>query len=230
MARTARLSVAGEFHLVTLEGRGAVFTDEADCVGFLAALAEELRAQPGVALCAWVLMPSQVRLLAVPETAEALSALMQGLGRRWVPQYNARHGLAGSPWVGRYRSAPVDPEWALRAMRAVESGPVRSGITERAWEYRWSSCAERVSGAPPLLELTETEAWWALGNTPFDRQTRYMAFLAEGESESWARELETALSRGRPYGSAAWMDRAGIPASRRPTGRRPGRPRKKPLA
>lgn len=228
MARTARLAVAGEYHQVLLEGRGTVFQDEADCAGFLAVLSEELRITPRVALVAWILMPASVRLLVIPREAGALASLMQGLGRRWVPQYNARHGLSGSPWTGRYRSAPVDSGWALRAMRQIECSAVLSGIADLPWEYRWSSCAGRVLGVPPLLEMAETEVWTGLGNTPFDRQSRYQAFLAEAESESeaWLLGLEAALRRGSPYGSADWMDRAGIPASRRPTGRGPGRPRK----
>lgn len=226
MARSARLSVAGEYHEVLLEGGGAVFQDEMDCVSFLSVLSSELQAVQTVLLFAWVLLPASVRLLVIPRDGKSLSALMQGVGRRWVPQYNARHGLAGSPWTGRYRSAPLDSDWALRAMRHVECQPVLLGISEKPWRYRWSSCAGRVFGIPRLLETMETGAWLELGNTPFDRQGRYQEFLEEAESEAWLQGLEASLKRGRAYGSEAWMIRACIPEGRRPTGRRPGRPKK----
>lgn len=225
MARMARLELVGEIHHVALRGRQTVFFDEADCVMLLHALSEEAREREA-SLLAWSLLPDSVHLLVRPREKGALALLMQGLGRRWVPQYNQRHHLTGSPWTGRYYSCPVDSSWELRAMRFVDALACFQGVCERPWEYRWSSCSARVMGTPGAIDVETPRSWWDLGNTPFDRQARYQDFLMKAESGRWLDELRRATRLGRPFGAKGWMDSSGVPRDRVPTGRKPGRPRR----
>jgi putative transposase len=52
---------------------------------------------------------------------------------------NKRRAARGHLWPGRFFSCFIDTEHLYHAIRSVERNPVRVGIVENAWDYRWSS-------------------------------------------------------------------------------------------
>src|SRR3954469_17321800 len=139
MARLTRLTLAGLPHHVMQIGnnRQAIFVDDDDRQAWCAHL-REASLVARVDVHAYVLLENHVHLLATPrETAEALSTMMQSLGRRYVAGFNKRHGRTGTLWEGRFRAALVDPEDSLLAcMRYIDSHPQRSGLCADAADYR----------------------------------------------------------------------------------------------
>jgi putative transposase len=220
MARLPRLLAPGHAHLVWLPGLSGVtlFTDDADHVAFKAALREALAAE-GVQLHAYALAPHEVRLLATPAEKGALSRFVQAIGRRYVRCYNLRHRRSGTLWSGRFRCACVEPGAPLLdALRWVESAPGAS------------SAAARRGQAGPESWVAHPAAYWALGNTPFEREQAYARLLEEGLHTARVALLENSLRGGWPYGSAAFADSLAPPPERparprprgRPAGRKPG--------
>ena len=234
MARQPRLALAGQAHLVSLYGHSgqAVFVDDEDRRQFLAAL-REAALQHGVAVHAYVLLDDHVHLLLTPATGAALGALMQGLGRRYGAGFNRRHGRRGTLWAGRFRAAVVQAGAPLlEAMLFIDHHPVRAGQEDAAAAGAWSSARHHL-GLARDLGLSACAAWWALGNTPFDREAAYGRLLAEGLAPAVSARVAAAARSGRPLGDAAFVAAlalaAGRPVLPRPRGR-PPKPRAAPAA
>ena len=226
MARLSRLCVAGQPHLVIQAGRAgqSVFIDDDDRRAYLGALLESSRASD-VALHAYALVDDGVSLLATPATAEALGRFMQRLGRRYVGVFNWRHGRVGSPWAGRYQSAVVDPQSrALLSMRMIEQAPLRRGLVMRAIDWPWSSAAQHAGRVAAGSLVREIEAYWRLGNTPFEREAAYLEQLDVALTAGEVEMLAGAARGGWSVGSAQFLELVRS-ASRRSVQARPrGRP------
>ena len=224
MARLARLSLGGELHLILQRGNNAqpVFQDDADRTSYLEKLAASAPAC-GLAVHAYALLPNQVHLLATPASADSLSQCMQTLGRSYVASFNRRHGRTGTLWEGRFRATVVEADrHFLDALVYVDTAAERAGLGA-AWP--WSSTAHhRGQRRDPLV--SEHRAFWALGNTPFDREAAYQALLARGLSAAQVEQFSQAQHKGWVLGSPAFLA-AMAQRTERPLAPRPrGRPRK----
>ena len=213
MARQSRLVLPGLGHYVIQRGHDgrAVFADDEDRRAFVAALREAAAAQR-VAVHAYALPDTEVQLLLTPPGAEALSRLMQSVGRRYVGAYRQRHGGRGTLWDGRFRCAPLEPgDWQLAALRLVDGAAA------------WSSAAQRTGGRDALV--TDPPEFWQLGNTPFEREAVYRRLLAEGLPPAQAAALREAALGGWAIGAPDYLARLAEQTTRplrpRPRGRPP---------
>lgn len=225
MARLPRLGVAGWPHLLTQqvhEGQ-LLARDDTDRQDLLDALREAAR-QHGVAVHAYQIGTSALVLLVTPERADSASLFMQAVGRRYVANHNRRHGRQGGLWSGRYRGTVLDPaRYLLDAMvftEAREGGlDVPSGGL--VWS-EWSSAPHHLGlRTDPLV--TDAPGFWALGNTPFERQAAWRQRLQEGLGDARRRELAEAMHKGwalmPPEQQRAMEASIGRPLSPRPRGR-----------
>jgi putative transposase len=228
MARLPRLTAPGLPHHLIQRGnnRQPVFVDEVDCGRYLADLAG-LAAAHGLAIHAYVLMPNHVHLLATPSAGETLARSMQALGRRYVRWFNTRHRRTGTLWEGRFRSTVVEADrYLLACMRYIEMNPVRAGLADEPAGYRWSSHAHHVGlRVDPLV--TEHALYWALGNTPFERQLAYRRLFERGSQASELETIRMATQRGLVLGEADFVEAIGSKAGRRAAPTRRGRPPKR---
>lgn len=230
MARTARLAIAGYPHHVIQRGndRQAVFREDEDRRRYLSMLGEGLKEQ-AVVLHAYVLMDNHVHLLLTPGDGAALSRLMQRLGTWYAGWFNHRHGRTGALWEGRFRSSPIDSDaYLLACMRYIERNPVRAGMVQQAEDYPWSSARHHLGlEVNPLV--TDHGLFWALGNTPFEREAAYRRLVQEPPPDESVR-FGRLLGLGKPLGDAPFLERIGRETGR-PLG--PGRrgrpPSRKPV-
>lgn len=225
MARLPRLAIGGLPHLVVQRGHNGapVFIDDADRRSFLAALREVALLQR-VAVHGHALLTGEVWLLVTPEQAEGLSRMMQALGRRYVAGFNARHGRSGTLWDGRFRAALVDPQTeALPALLFIETLAQQRGASD------WSSLPHHLGHLRDPL-VSPAPFYWALGNTPFERESVWRRRLEEGLSSIEMQRLEEGARKGWALGSpgflAQWAQTSARPLVPRPR----GRPRKTPAA
>ncbi len=225
MARLPRLTAPGLAHHLIQRGnnRQAIFFDEVDCLRYLGDLSQ-LAAAHALAIHAYVLMPNHVHLVATPPDREAMSRLMQALGRRYVRWFNARHRRTGTLWEGRYRSTVVDTDrYLLACMRYVELNPVRAGLVDDPSAYRWSSHRHQLGQfADPLI--TEHALYWALGNTPFERQQAYRRLFDQIPLEGEIDEIRQTTQRGWVLGGGGFAEQVAAKAGRRVAPMRRGRP------
>lgn len=174
MARLPRQIVAGYPYHVIQRGhnRLAVFVDDADRIRYLRGLHEAAEVH-SLSIHAYVLMDNHVHLLATPSRDDSLALTMQAVGRSYVRAFNRRHGRSGTLWEGRFRSSLIEADrYLLACQRYIELNPVRAGMVEQAADWPWSSHRHYAGGATdPRLRAHPTI--FALGNTPFERESAY---------------------------------------------------------
>lgn len=226
MARLPRLVVAGLPHVVVHRGVNGqpVLLDDADRATYLEALAGAAR-ETGVLVHGYGLFATEVRLLATPTTATALGRMMQAVGRRYVRSFNLRHRRTGTPWEGRFRSTVIEPQrHFLEGLRFVEGcDEDGTALASGPDVPRWSSVAHHLGLRSDTL-VTEHEGFWALGNTPFEREAAYRKQLAQPVPVRQRDELRDAALKGWARGSEAFVDELRAGTSRRPAPLRRGRP------
>ena len=206
MARQPRLVLPHQPHHVLQRGNDnqPIFRDDDDYRRFLEFLRESAKFYR-VAIHAYVLMPNHVHLLATPADEDGLAAMMQKVGRLYVPWFNNKHGRSGTLFQGRFRTSMIDADaYFLACVRYIELNPQRSQLAFDPLEYPWSSYAHHAGVRPDPL-ITDHAKYWELGNTPFQREAAYIELAQQGMS---AQELETinaAVLKGAPLGSHAFM-------------------------
>lgn len=109
---------------------------------------------------------------------------------------NNRNGWTGCLWQGRYKSFPMDEDYLAVAVRYVELNPVRAGLCNDPFAFRWSSARAHLLGendglvnVKPLLQR-------------FPSWTEYLNFSGSNVY------LETFLkhkSVGKPLGSKEFL-------------------------
>jgi putative transposase len=229
MARLPRSKAAGFPHHVIQRGnnRQPVFADVADYQRYLYLL-HEISVDQGVALHAYVLMTNHVHLLATPDADEGLSRFMQALGRRYVRWFNDRHQRTGTLWEGRFRSTVVAADrYLLACMRYIELNPVRAGLAAAAEEYRWSSNAHHLGRLVDPL-VTDHALFWALGNTPFERQSAYQQLFETPLASEDLDQIRQGTNRGWALTTPEQPDSRQRNRSEFPVPRPRGRPRTRP--
>ncbi|MES2959851.1 MAG: transposase [Pseudomonadota bacterium] len=225
MARSPRLALAGELHYLIQRGHNhqPVFADDHDRQAYLGMLGEAAR-QYGVAIHAYALLQADVHLLATPPDGTALSRLMQSLGRRYVAAYNRRHQRNGTLWAGRFRAGLIDSgALGSDALVHVESLPARTGLAPSPSDWAWSSAAHHLGHRRDPV-VSEHPAYWALGNTPFERELVHAHRLLEGIKGELSEGLEKAALQGRMLGSTSFCNRIAAQGRAGPPRKARGRP------
>ena len=227
MARLPRLVVPYQVHHVVQSGNNGqpIFRDDSDYAAFLGWLRDASR-QFKVAIHAYVLLPDQVDLLATPSDTTGLGRLMQWVGRHYVPYFNRRHVRTGTLWQGRYKATVIDAEqYFMMCCRYIELNPVRLGIAASLQEYEWSSYAHHAGQKQDPL-LTDHPLYWALGNTPFDREAAYRGLLEHALTAEEMHVVRNATFKGWALGSEKFKASLAKTVNRRISPAKRGRPAK----
>ncbi len=225
MARLPRLSIAGLAHHVIQRGhnRQPIFLDDEDRLAYLAALRESA-ALHRVAVHAYVLMNDHLHLLVTPPTAEALSKMLQAIGRRYVAAFNRRHGRIGTLWDGRFRATVIENgPHLLTCMRYIEQNPQRLIPPTPAGDYAWSSAMHHLGRRRDTLVSTHL-CHWQLGNTPFERELAWQRLLDEPLTPEEVQQHTDSATKGWALGSGAFLAQLGASCERPMAPRPRGRP------
>lgn len=219
MARLPRLALPEHAHWLSQQAHsaGVAFVDQVDRQAYLDALLRSARAE-NVKLHAYALLSNEVHLVATPALAASLGHLMQAVGRQYVSAYHRRHGGSGTLWNGRFRSAVVQGGALLLDVVCLVDGaspdPGHTSLAHRASDERH-----------PLI--SDPPEYWALGNTPFERQLRWRERMAEGLDPHSRETLLAAARGGWVIGTPAFQQEVAVlaarPAAPRPRGRPPTR-------
>lgn len=229
MARLPRLTVPGYPHHLIQRGnnRQAIVASVADYEMLLSLLGENAT-KFGVALHAYVVMSNHFHLLATPEAAESIPAMMQAVGRRYVRYFNDSQSRSGTLWEGRYRSAVIQADrHMLACMAYIDLNPVRAGMVAEAAEYPWSSHGH-YTGARMDRLITPHPLYWTLGNTPFAREAAYAELVRAGVATPIRDALTTSALGGWALGEANFVAELQKRTERRVAKSRAGRPVQQP--
>lgn len=202
MARHPRIHIPGLTHHVVQRGnnKSAMFLADSEYHFFLELVRHE-SVRSNVAVHAYTLMTNHFHLMVTPADDSGLSTLMQGIGRRYVPLFNAKHHRTGGLWEGRFRSFAIDTEsYWIKCMRYVELNPVRAGMVAQSAEYRWSSARAHLDGYDDEL-LTPHDLYVRLGATARERQRAWRAICGEVIPDSELVSMRDAIRRGQIAGA-----------------------------
>jgi putative transposase len=205
MARQPRLILPHQPHLILQRGNDsiAIFRDDEDYRQFLGWLKDSARSCR-VAIHAYLLLPDEMQLLATPADEDGLAAMMQKVGRLYVPWFNAKYGRSGTLFGGRFKTALIDADgFFLACSRYIELHPVRTGLGRAPLDYPWSSYAHHAGMRADAL-ITDHARYWALGNTPFQREAAYIELIQQGIPAEELEIIDVAMRKGAPLGSHAF--------------------------
>ena len=104
MARLKRISPLGIPQHIIQRGnnRQVCFACDQD-MAFYASLLHQYSTKFSVSLHAWGYMTNHVHLLASPLATDAVSNMMQAIGRRYVRYFNREYRRSGTLWEGRFK-------------------------------------------------------------------------------------------------------------------------------
>ena len=124
----------------------------------------------------------------------------------------------GHVYQGRFKSFPVATDEHLTTlMRYVGRNPVRANLVQRAQDWPWGSLHRRLHG-DDLQRAILTDSPVALGREWAKR-------VNQPQTEAELIALQTSVSRGRPFGGAAWCKKVAKQMGLAHTYRSRGRPR-----
>jgi putative transposase len=227
MARLPRLVIPFQAHHVITRGmdRQAIFRCDDDYYAYLNWL-EQAAKRFKVAIHAYVLMGNHVHLLASPTDSEGLGRMMQWIGRFYVPYFNHKYDRAGTLWQGRFKASVIDSEtYFMACSRYIELNPVRAQLVSEPGEYPWSSYAHHIGlKTDPLI--TDHPLFWALGNTPFEREAAYRRLMQQPPDRVEIEQLREAVLKGWALGSERFKNNLEQRIARRVSPAKRGRPAK----
>jgi putative transposase len=187
MGRELRKFVIGTpYHIAhRVSHRRALFDSDEDRLYYLSLLHRFSR-KTATRIAGFCLLSNHVHVIAVPTALRGLSECFGLAHRRYSLFLNARRGLHGGNWEGRFYSAAMTPLHAQNALRYIERNPVEAGLVGNPWEWRWSSAAQHCGFAArwPLLNADIRGE----GMDPFTWRRRVGEALVEEElvTVQWA--------------------------------------------
>lgn len=205
MARPLRLEFAGATYHVTARGdrREPIYRDDYDRTAQLETLAKACE-RFDVAVLAYCQMGNHFHLVLHTRRGQ-LSRFMRHLNGVYTQRFNARHGLVGHLYQGRFKSILVDSQAYLATLcRYVERNPVAAGLVAAATDWPWSSCRAHLGLAPQPPWLDSHSLLAALlgepVETPAQRQRAQVAYaqaLGQAVPEGfWAEGLRQQVFLG----------------------------------
>ena len=121
-----------------------------------------------------------MHLLVTPREERALAAVMQTLGRQYVRCFNTRHQRSGTLWEGRFRASLVEgARFGLVCQQYLERLPVAMGLAPTPAQLPVVQRTAPPGDLSTSLACSPSLAYWALGNTPFEREAAWQTRLAE---------------------------------------------------
>ena len=226
MARLQRIGPLGIPQHIIQRGnnRQVCFASEQDMAVY-ANLLEEYSQQFSVAIHAWVFMTNHVHLLATPHAQEAVSKMMQSLGRRYVRYFNREYQRSGTLWEGRFKSSLVQSEdYLLKCQRYIELNPVRANMVADPAEYAWSSYQYHALGKSIAL-CTPHEEYLHLGDTNLDKQAAYRELFKSHIDGELLVDIRSAVNKGLALGGEHFKSEIERLCGRRVRSARMGRPK-----
>ena len=228
MARLIRVSPIGVPQHVIQRGNNhqVCFGSEKDMKAYLGWL-KEYSKKYFVEIHAWVLMTNHVHLLCTPRGEQAVSQMMQSIGRMYVRYYNYSYGRSGTLWEGRFKSCLIESEqYLFELYRYIELNPVRAGMVKEPSDYSWSSYACNALGVETDLQTPHTQ-YLSLAKTKKARLENYRSLFNDYIRTELLNEIRESINKGLALGSKKFTLQIEALTSERVTPRKAGRPKKK---
>jgi putative transposase len=170
------------------------------------------------------MMTNHVHLLCTPRVSDAVSKMMQSLGRRYVQYFNCQYKRSGTLWEGRFKSCLVQDEYyLLQLCKYIELNPVRAKIVNDPGLYLWSSY--QINGLGQISTMwTPHQEYLHMGKTDLERQKAYRMLFKHGIDDDLVKEVQESTQKSMAIGSDSFKDHLEILTGRRMRAKKRGRP------
>ena len=214
MARMPRLVVPGYPQHVTQRGnrRMKTFFCKDDYLAYLTLLADA-KAEAGVDIWAYCLMPNHVHLVVVPEEKAGLAALFRHVHRQYSRRINFRENWKGHLWQERFHSFVMDERYLLATVRYTELNPVRASLCDAPQEWPWSSARAHFKGSDDSVVSVQPM---------LRRVLNWGGYLSQGQTQAEADSIRRAASTGRPAGDDGFISSLELLTGRELKRKKPG--------
>jgi len=167
---------------------------------------------------------NHVHLLCTPRVDNAVSQMMQSLGRQYVRYFNHSYLRTGTLWEGRFKSCLVQQEThLLEVYRYIELNPVRAGMVEQPSDYRWSSYPINALGKISAL-CTPHPLYLSLGSEAIERQSCYRELFKYQIDEKRLDDIRLSINKNRGLGDERFAAEVEILTGQRMVANKMGRP------
>lgn len=190
MSRPLRIEYENAWYHVMNRGarKMAIFNEDNERQLFLELL-NEIHNKYQIEIHAYCLMGNHYHLLIKTPSAN-LSKAIKYLNGIYVQRYNKVYKTDGPLFRGRFKSIIVDADnYLLRLSRYIHLNPVKNKLTDRAENYKWSSCAAYL-GNTKKPDWLYTNSILARFGEKLQKQ-KYRLFLQERNDE----ELDTFFNK-----------------------------------
>ena len=203
--------------------RQTCFASEEDFSAYIGWL-KTYSAKYQVEIHTWVLMTNHVHILCTPRRLNAVSEMMQSLGRQYVRYFNFSYKRTGTLWEGRYKSCLVQgEEYLLQLYRYIELNPVRADLVEDPANYKWSSYQINALGKTSNL-CTPHPIYMEMGGNAIERQDNYRELFKQHVDGKLLEDIRQATNKGMVIGSDKFREEIEVLTGRRMTAKKMGRP------
>ena len=227
MTRLTRLSAAAQAHYVVLRSvpEISLIPFDKNIEKLFQIFSDGSRAY-STDISAFAVFTDQIHLLLTPrEKAEDLSRFVQQLSRLYSHYFNDEFSRNGKIWQGRFESSLLQGKGRLLAATIYMAWlPFVYGYGEPQF-YPWSSYFHHAGIRSDYFMVPSIE-YWALGNTPFERQKNYKDLFERGPDKVFGERLMSCVKRGWPIADKKFLESIGVEAERMEPQRGRGRPRK----
>ncbi len=219
MPRTARIVIPGYLHHVTQRGnyRQNVFEEDQDRVTYLKYI-EEKSQKYEVDIYAFCLMDNHVHFLVKPRRESSMGCLFQTAHMKYSQYYNRKKYQKGHLWQGRFYSCLVSGAHIERVFRYIENNPVRAGITEKAWQYSWSSARAHLGKQYNVIRLADAKEYLSIDS--------WREYLRGREDDEFLKEIRDQTRKGLMLAPKSFVDRIEKKLCVKIVRNPPGRPKK----
>ncbi len=178
---------------------------------------------------AYALMPNHVHILATPKHEHSISRTVQSVGRNYVQYFNESYDSTGTLWEGRYRATVIDSsDYMLLCYKYMESDPVRSGLVEKAEEYRWSSYNHNALAQVDEM-ISPHREYLNLGAGAKSRARAYRKFYKDVINPETIEHITESTVKGWALGNEKFVKKIEKLTGRRASQLPKGRPRIHPI-
>jgi len=226
MARLLRIAPVGvPVHVIQRgNNRQVCFVADEDYAAYIDWLRKYSR-KFGVDVHAWVMMTNHVHLLCSPQREQAISKMMQALGRHYVRYFNFEYRRTGTLWEGRYKSCLVQADsYLLKVYRYIELNPVRAEMVQSPGEYQWSSY--HINGLGNVSDLcTPHPEYLALGAEKEERLSNYRGLFAHHIDRGFLDQVRSNINKNLALGTDRFKEEIELLTGRRLRPKKRGRPK-----
>lgn len=193
MPRIARLVLPDYPHHVTQRGnyQQTVFNIEKDYKYYLS-LFKKYAEEHSLSILSFCLMPNHVHFICIPAGKDSLANTFKITHMLYAQYSNKRNNLKGHLWQGRFFSSILDEKYLYAAVRYVENNPVRAGLVEKPWDWKWSSARTHAAGEDSVLPLGDISQFIEIKN--------WTDYLTQFEDKKLIKTFKKNTLVGRPSG------------------------------